>query len=202
MPILMPEPAGFVRSSFGLEANTLTFSSPLTRSTQRVELAGGRWVASYTIRQWKKTDDRAARWIAFFLRCAGQANAFAAYDPDRRTPRGLATGTPLVNGAGQAGKYVAVQNCPASKTGWMKAGDYVGINNEMKQLVEDVDTSAGGLATLHFAPAMRAAPPDGSAIQLTNVTCTMILADDRQGMWEGDVMGIYEPKSFGAMEVF
>ena len=200
--ILMPDPAGFVRSSFGLEANTLTFESPITRATQRVELAGDRWGASYTLRRWKKTDERAAAWIAFFLRCNGRSNAFAAYDPDRRNPRGVASGTPLVDGPGQAGKYVSVKNCPPNVTGWMKAGDYVGINNEMKQLVEDADTTAGGLAVLHFAPAMRAAAPDGSAVQLANVTCAMILADDRQGMWEADMLGIYEEKSFSAVEVF
>ena len=31
---------------------------------------------------------------------------------------------------------------------------------------------------------------------------TMILADDMQGMWECNAVGIYQPKSFNAYEVF
>ncbi len=78
MPIAMPSPAGLVRSSFGLEAHTQAFASPLTRNTQRLVLPGARWTASYTIRRMKAGEDLAAAWIAFFLECEGMANAFDA----------------------------------------------------------------------------------------------------------------------------
>lgn len=200
MPISMPAAPKFTRSRFGLETNTQTFESPLTKNVQRVLLAGARWVATYTLP--KMSRQQAAAWQAFFLQLEGRYNSFNGFDPDAKTPRGVATGTPLVKGAGQTGSSLDIDGCTASLTGWMKAGDYFAVNGELKMLTADANTNGSGETTLNFKPPLRSSPADDAPLTVTNCTVPMILIDDGQAMWETDQNGFYEPISFGAVEVF
>lgn len=202
MTILLPSPPNFTRSTFGLEAHTQAFTSPLTRNTQRVVLAGARWTFSGTIRRMRKDEKLARDWISFFLQCEGMANTFNAYDPDRRTALGKLGGTPLVNGGSQTGSTLTIDGCTANVTNWAMAGDYFAVNGEFKQLTAPVNTNGSGQATLSFKPALRASPADNAAVDFLTPTCTMILTDDKQGVWDADANGVYEEKSFSAVEVF
>lgn len=202
MTISFPDPAGFVGSTFGLVTNTQTFQSPFTRNTQRLILGLGLWSASYTLRRMRRSEQLAADWMAFFLQCQGQANAFDAYDPDRKSPRGALGGTPLVNGAGQTGNTLAIDGCTPGVVNWARAGDYFSCNGELKQLTAPVTTNGSGQATLTFQPAMRSSPPDNTPLNFDRPTCTMILVDDKQGIWDCDAAGTYEQKTFSATEVF
>lgn len=201
MPLDLPAAPGFVRSSFGLEAHTQTFTSPLTRNTQRVVLAGARWVATYTLPRMHRR--QAAAWQAFLLQCEGMANTFHAYDPDATTPRGAWTGTPLVTGAGQTGSTLTIDGCAPTVAGWGRAGDYFSwAGGELKMLTQDANTNGSGQTTLAFKPAIRTGPADNAALLFTKPTCAMILSDDRQGVWECDHNGVYQEKTFTAYEVF
>lgn len=202
MPIEMPSQTHFRRARFGLEANTLTFTSPHTRNTQRVIRSPGIWRADFTLPRMHKNSPQARAWIAFFLQCDGRANSFNACDPDRRIPFGPATGSPLVNGAGQTGNTLLIDGCTPNVTGWMVTGDYFSLNGQMHQLIADANTNGSGEATLQFRAAMRRSPADGAALTVIGATCTMILESDADGMWDADVMGIYEEKTFSAVEVF
>src|SRR5258708_39824712 len=99
--INLPITPNFTTCRFGLETNTQTFTSPLTKSTQRVMLSGARWTATYSLPAMNRT--QAANWKAFFLLLEGGANTFNAFDPDCKTARGIATGTPLANAASPRG---------------------------------------------------------------------------------------------------
>ena len=195
----MPSSPGFTSCRFGLETNTQTFTSPLTKATQRMLLGGARWTATYSLPA--MTRDRAAYWKAFFDLLEGQTNTFNAFDPDCKTPRGAGTGLPLVNGGSQTGSALVIDGCTPG-TVFLKAGDYFWCNGEMKRLTSDAPADGSGNATLNFKPAMRASPPDNAAVTVIKPTCAMILADDMQGMWECNAQGIYQPKTFTAMEVF
>jgi hypothetical protein len=196
----MPAAPNFTRSRFGLETNTQTFESPLTRNVQRVLLGGARWTASYTLPRMNRA--QAAAWQAFFLQLEGRTNTFSGFDPDAKTPRGAATGTPLVNGGSQTGSSLTIDGCTASVTAWLKAGDYFAVNGELKMLTSDASTNGSGQTTLSFKPALRGSPADNAAITVQNPTAAMILSDDMQAMWETDFNGIYEPITFTAVEVF
>jgi hypothetical protein len=200
MSITMPSTPGFISSKFGLETNTQTFSSPLTKNVQRLLLGGARWTASYTLPKMKR--ERAAAWQAFFLSLDGGLNTFNAFDPDAKQPRGIATGTPLVNGANQTGNTLVIDGCTASVFGWLRAGDYVSVNGELKMATADCNTDGSGNATISFKPAIRNSPSDNSAVTVRNATCTMVLADDNQAMWDTDMNSIYQDKTFTAYEVF
>lgn len=199
MTISMPASPGFVSCKFGLETNSQTFTSPLSKDSQRVLLGGSRWIATYTLPKMNRS--QAAEWQAFFLKLDGMADTFYGFDPDAKTPRGVATGTPLVNGGSQTGSSLITDGWTASKT-VLKAGDYFSVNGELKMVTADATSNGSGQATLSFKPALRASPSDNAAITVSSCTCTMILVDDQQALWECDKNGIYEAKTFAAYEVF
>lgn len=203
MPLALPAATGLTTSRFGLETNTQSFTSPFTRATQRVALGGSRWTAAYSLPPMKR--DKAAVWQAFFLQLEGAANTFSGFDPDAAAPRGqarLTPGVPLVNGANQSGSTLTIDGCPANVTNYLLPGDYFGVNGELKMIVAAVSTNGSGQATLTFKPALRNKPGDNAPLTLVKPTCAMALVDDQQAIWECDVMGVYQAKTFTAVEVF
>ena len=199
MPISMPTSPGFVTSRFGLETNTQSFTSPFTKAVQRVALGGSRWTMTLSLPAMKR--DKAAAWKAFFDLLDGGAGTFYGYDPDCVVPRGQALGNPLVNGAVQTGSSLIIDGCTANTT-FLKAGDYFAVNGELKRMTSDALVNGSGQTTLNFKPALRNSPVDNAVITVDRPTCTMALVDDMQAMWECDVRGIYQPKTFAAIEVF
>jgi hypothetical protein len=202
MPITMPASPGFIRPRFGLETNTQTFESPLTKAVQRKLLLGSRWTLSGTLPAMNRA--QMAPWQAFLLQLEGRVNTFYGYDPDGREPRGLAAGTPLVKRGSQTGSTLEIDGCTPNVTGWMLAGDYFSVNGELKMLTANVNTNGSGEATLSFKPALRTSPADNAPVTVRDCTCTMVLTDDMQAMWEGasNRTGFYEPLTFSAVEVF
>jgi hypothetical protein len=197
----MPASPGFSACRFGLETNTQTFTSPLTKATQRAVLGGSRWVATYTLPAMNRA--QVANWQAFLLQLEGSANTFYGFDPDAINPRGAWTGTPLVNGGSQTGSTLTIDGCTANVTGWGKAGDYFSCNGELHMLTADCNSNGSGQATLAFKPAMRSSPADNAPLTFTQASCTMVLQDDGQSMWQsGNRLGVYEGMSFSAYEVF
>jgi hypothetical protein len=200
MSIEMPVTPGFTNCRFFIETNSQVFESPLTKTTQRMILGGSRWNATYSLPAMKQ--DKASLWQAFFMLLEGRANSFNAYDPDRKAARGVATGTPLVNGASQTGSSLTIDGCTHSVTGWLLPGDFFNVNGELKMATSQVNTNSSGQATINFKPALRSSPADNAPIITTRPYCTMILADDMQAAFDCNVTGVYQPKTFTATEVF
>lgn len=198
MTISMPVTPNFTRSRFGLETNTRLYHNPITNTTKRALLSGARWTASYTLP--KMTRDQAALWQSFFLQLEGGVNTFYGFDPDARIPRGVATGTPLVKGGSQTGSSLTIDGCTANITGWLKQGDYLSVNGELKMMTADANTNGSGEATLTFKSALRNSPADNAPLTVISPTVAMILVDDMQAMWETDKNGFYEPITFSAIE--
>jgi hypothetical protein len=193
-------PAGIeIRSSrFGLKTNTQLYTSPLSGDTQRAELPGARWFATYTLVPKKRADIAAIQ--AFLANLAGPAGSFYGYDPNATNPRGAGGGTPLVNGASQTGSSLITDGWPNS-TAVLKAGDYFTVNGEYKMITADVTSDGSGNATLSFAPALRSSPADNDPITITNPTCIMRLVDDDQAAWDISEAGFYDV-TFNAIETF
>lgn len=183
----MPSTPGFVRSTFGLVANTQIFSSPLSGAMQTLEMPGARWMATYTLPPMKRA--QAADWIAFLVKLRGQANRFYAYDPDAKTARGIATGTPLVNGGSQTGNTLVTDGWTISQTGILKAGDYIsftaGGHTVLHMVVADANSDGSGNATFTIEPVLRASPADNAVITVASATCEMVLSSP-DVKWDGD----------------
>jgi hypothetical protein len=195
----MPWTPAFTDAQFYLEANTQTFTSPLSKATQRSELDGARWTTSLSLPAMDR--NKAAPWVAFFRLLRGRANTFYAYDPDCKTPRGLAGGTPLVKNASQTGYSLTIDGATPSAI-FLKAADYLSYGGELNQVTADCTADVSGNVTLALARPIINSPADNAPIITNTPTCTMIMSDDSQCIFSCNANGIYQPKTFTAYEVF
>ena len=136
----------------------------------------------------------AAAWRVFLTQLRGQAGRFYAGDPKRKTPRGAATGTPLVKGASQTGTSLLTDGWSFSTARILRKGDHVafqgGSRRELHLVTADVASDGSGNATIPLEPPIRSAPADNAAIIVTAPTCIMMLADPTAG-WDESEAGIY-----------
>lgn len=199
--LTMPtSPTGFQSHRFGLRSNTLTFSSPLNGTTQTLEFPGSKWGGAFALPPMKRTT--AAAWLSFYAQLRGGSGRFYGFDPGGRTPRGSASGSPLVNGAGQyPGNTLITDAWPISITGLLLPGDYFQVGDELKMVTASVNSNGSGQATITFEPPLRAAPVDNAAIIYTNPTCIMRLANDDQTAWDINQLNLYG-LSFVGIEAF
>jgi hypothetical protein len=157
-----------------LEANTQTFSSPLSRAVQTVEMPGARWRVSFTLQNLQEADTALLQ--AFMAQLRGRAGRFALHNFARPVPRGTASGTPLVKGASQTGTSLNIDSLAIGAT--LLAGDYIGINGELKIVVADATANGAGEMTVTFEPPLRSSPADNAAVTLASPTATFMLTDD------------------------
>lgn len=159
---------------WSLVSNTQSFSSPLSAAVQTVEMPGARWKAAFVMDNLTAAD--AALIQAFMAKLRGRAGRFYLWNFARPTPRGTIAGTPLVKGAAQTGTSLLIDGCTAGTT--LLAGDYIGVNSELKLVVGDATASVGGEMTLTIEPPLRSSPADNAPITTTRPTAVMMLAAD------------------------
>jgi hypothetical protein len=185
----MPASPRFQTARFRLEANTESFTSPEDMTTQTVEKVGNLWMLDVTLPPLHETDPDAEEWATFVMKLGGMAGRFYAGDPYNITPRGSAgvtPGTPLVNGADQSGKALAIDGAPVSAVDYLKLGDYFAYDTptgrrKMHKMTASATTNVSGQTTLAFTPAIEERPADNAPILLSPATTIMMLVDDNQG---------------------
>lgn len=161
--------------------------SPFTYAQQVQTRQGQGWQIEVTLPP--MTRATAAPWLGFFLKLNGREHTFLMGDPDGRTPRGVATGTPVVDGAGQTGQSLATKGWTANTTGILKSGDYIQIGQRLYALTADADSNADGEATLAIWPRLRQSPADEDPITTTNTVGLWRL--DEMPTWPNDVNNLY-----------
>lgn len=183
-PLNLPaSPPGF--RTFDLNGNAVVglSVSPFTGQQQIYEWPGSWWEAKVSLPPMKRAD--AERWIGFLLALRGRAGTFLMGDPLAKTARGIATGTPQVNGAGQTGKTLATKGWTANKTGILLAGDYFqlgsGSATRLHKLLKDANSDGTGLATLDIFPSLRESPANNDALTISSARGTFRLAANKQG---------------------
>ena len=118
--------------------------------------------------------------FAFLCDREGGLNNFTLAPDEHATPRGVASGSPLVNGASQTGKTLNIKGAGASVTDWLKAGDILTNAGHTKvyMVTANVDTDGAGNAAVPIVPALVESPPDNAVVTLNNVQFTMILTEN------------------------
>lgn len=192
-------PSGFRAHRFGLMSNTISFSSPLSGSTQTLEFPGAKWMGVFTLPPMKRA--LASEWLSFFAQLRGASGRFYGYDPTAKTPRGVASGSPVVDGGSQTGTTLATESWPASTTNLLLPGDYFQVGSEFKMVTSAVNSNGVGVATITFEPPLRNSPSDNAAIIYTNPVCVMRLSDDSQAGWDVNNLALYGV-SFSGVESF
>lgn len=159
---------------FSLVPNTQSFGSPLSGAVQTVEMPGARWKMSFVMENLTEAD--AAVFQAFLVKLRGRAGRFTLHNFARATPRGTISGTPLVKGAAQTGNTLAIDGCTVGST--LLAGDFIGVNGELKMVVADATANGSGEMSLTIEPPLRSAPADNAAITTDRPTVTFMLSAD------------------------
>ena len=145
-------------------------ASPFTAQQQVYKHQGEWWEAEVTLPPMKRAT--AEQVSAFLLKMKGRYGTFLLGDPANTSPRGVGTGTPLVNGAGQTGSSLVTDGWTISTTGILKAGDWIqlgtGSSTTLHKVLDDVDSDGSGNATLELFPRIRTSPSDDAAITVSS----------------------------------
>lgn len=169
-PLDFPTSFGASEFSIDLIRAVAVSESPFDYSQQVQEHPGEAWEINFVLNLLNR--DQAEDYNAFLLKLGGRVGSFTMAVPGSETPRGVATGTPLVNGADQTGRTLITDGWTASTTGILKAGDFIqlgtGTSTRLHKVLDDVDSDASGNATFDIAPKIVTAPSDNQAIITSN----------------------------------
>ena len=164
-------PAVGIRS-MNIRARTIVgvSASPFTGQQQVYKHQGEWWEAEVTLPPMKRAT--AEQVAAFLIKMKGQYGTFLLGDPANTSPRGVGTGTPLVNGASQTGSSLVTDGWTADTTGILKAGDWIqlgsGSTTTLHKVLDDVNSDGSGNATLELFPRIRTAASDDAAITVSS----------------------------------
>lgn len=199
-PLSLPTASGIMRVRFAANDVVGVVQSPFTASQQVYRYTGQFWEADITLPPMKRAD--AEYWISFLLKLNGPFGTFLLGDPNGATARGVATGTPLVNGGSQTGNELVTDGWTTSTTGILKAGDYIqlgsGATSRLYKVLDDVNSDGSGNATLTLWPDLRSAPSDNAAITVVNPKGVFRMTST-QTSWDINEATIYG-LTFGARE--
>lgn len=199
-PLNLP-PVKTARSVTLRAISTVSMSeSPFTGEQQLYAHSREVWEADFALPPMRADD--AEQWVSFLLALNGMEGTFLMGDPAYRSARGVATGTPLVNGAGQTGKTLATDGWTPNITGILKAGDYLQLGSggsaHLHKLTKDGNSNGSGEATFEIWPRLRVSPADNAAIIVINPVGLWRLASN-ESQWSIEPGRIYG-MSFSAME--
>ena len=201
-PLSLPTSIGIAQIELRATNAVAVSRSPFTFSTQVHAYSGQSWQADVTLPSIRR--DLAEEWVAWLISLKGQLGTFYLGDPNAVTPRGSArdTHTILVNGATSSGNTLAIDDAPASQTGYLKAGDYMqvgtGTSRQLFKVLADVNTNGSGQATVDIWPDVRTTIANNAAVTVENTKGIFRLASNEQAFSinEASIYGI----TFGAME--
>lgn len=201
--VSLPASSCFATVTFSLTHVVAITPSPFTLEEQSFKWPGEKWLVSVSLPP-IKDPAIAAEWKAFGLKLKGRYGYFLMGDPLGKVPRGVATGTPKVDGVAQTGEELDTKGWTANIQGIMKTGDYfqlgIGDNSRLYMLLEDVNSDASGKAKFVFSPALRSPPQDEQAIIIDNPQGVFRLTDNTWS-WTERPGRIYNSISFDASEV-
>ena len=169
-------------------------TSPFTGQQQVYRHQGQWWEMEVTMPPMKR--DEAEQVAAFLLKMNGRYGTFLLGDKANTSPRGVGTGTPLVNGASQTGDQLLTDGWTTSTTGILKAGDWIqlgtGSATRLYKVLDDVDSDGAGEATLNIWPNLRQSPADNAEVFINSPKGQWRLAanDTNFSIDEASVYGI------------
>ncbi len=195
-------PAGGIASvEFMAKDKVGDFSNEFSGIQSVIAHTGQRWEILITSVLMNRAD--ASEWIAFLNELQGKRGTFYFGDPFNPTPRGIATGTPLIDGASETGQDINTKGWTASQSGIVLKADWLqfgtGSTRKLVQSLTDANSDSGGLATLTVYPEIKIAFADSTSIVTASPTGLFrLLSNDR--LWAVRPDGLYQ-FAFAAREV-
>lgn len=175
---------------FEMDDQVAVVTSPFTGQTQAQQWPGAdMWRGTMTLPPLQQSD--ANNWISFLMELRGMANAMQLGDPLKTTPSGSVAGTPLVddtiNGGNLAGtQSLGTKGWTASAAGVLLPGDYIQVGFRLYRVLDTVNASSSGGATINIWPSLRETPTDSSPLITTNPLGLFRLSTNKR-TWAADV---------------
>jgi hypothetical protein len=192
-PIAMPSAPGFQKFNLVAENIVGVSKSPFTLQAQTYQWPGECWTLDATLPPMHI--DQAQAWVTFLVSLRGRLGTFYVGDEANASPAGVATGTPLVNGAQSAmSSTLATKGWTTNTTGILKAGDYIqlgtGASQRLYKVLADANSDSSGHAALDIFPRLREGVSDSQAITIAACKGTFrLIANNRQ--WSVDEARMY-----------
>jgi hypothetical protein len=192
-PLTMPTAPGWSKVKLTTTNIVGLSRSPFTNQQQVYQWAGEYWSVGVSMPPMPKSTAEA--WINFLVSLRGTVGTFYIGDIDRATPRGVATGTPVVNGAqASMGNTLATKGWTHSITNIFQAGDFIqlgtGVQQRIYKVLTNANSDSSGHATFDIFPVLREGVSDNEPITLLNTKGTFRLtSNDRT--WDMDEAHIY-----------
>ena len=169
-PLAFPTSFGASEFTIDLVKAVAVTESPFSFSQQVQEHPGEAWEIACVLTLLNR--EQAEDYNAFILSLAGRVGTFTMAIPGSETPRGVATGTPLVKGASQTGRSLIMDGFTSGVTGILKAGDFIqlggGSTTRLHKVLADVNSNGSGEVTVDIAPKIVTAPADNATVVVTN----------------------------------
>lgn len=192
-PLTMPSAPGFRQTKLNATNIAGISKSPFTMQQQVYQWPGEGWSADVALPPMKRT--QAEAWVTWLTSLRGVLGTFHVGDDQALAPRGIATGTPLVNGAQNSmSNTLATKGWTPNVTGIFLAGDYVQLGTGVQQRIYKVLTTANsdssGHATLDIFPILREGVSNSQPLTLVNPQGTFRLSSNDR-TWDVDEASIY-----------
>lgn len=179
-PLALPTVTGVSKVVLRKTSIVAIARSPYTGVEQVHKHAGQIWGAEISLPPMRRQD--AEVWNAFLFKLDGMYGTFLLGDPLGATPRGVATGAPLVDGAGQTGNLLNTKGWTINITGIMKEGDYIqlgtGATSRLYKVLEDANSNGSGLSTLTIWPNLRSPSVDSATIVVNSAKGVFRLSEN------------------------
>ena len=191
-PISLPSAPVPKTSRFTMSSAVAVSESPFTFEQQAQVHQGQRWRVQLTFPPMPRSN--AEQIVGTLAKLNGREGTILIGDYDGRTPRGIATGTPLVNGGAQTGNSLATKGWTAGKTGILLRGDYLqlgsGATARLYKVLDDANSDGSGNATFTIWPNLRSSPSDGAAIVVSN-TVSVFRLNSSEVPWDANEVSVY-----------
>lgn len=199
-PVSLPTSIGMESIELSAENASVITSSPFTGDQQVLKYAKEQWSASVVIPALHR--EYSEPWVAFLLSLRGAFGTFYLGDPLCTTPRGTARDTDalVLTSNVSTGSSISIDSNQASKTGYLKAGDYLQVATQLFKILQDVDTDGAGECTVDVWPRVRTSLTTSSTVKVQDTKGIFRLDGNSQG-WSIDNSNKYT-LSFDAKESF
>lgn len=206
----LPTSPGVRSQKIAFAANSASYSSPITGSTQTAHRYGGRWVLEMELPP--MTRYQSGQWLGVLAKANGVAGSIYAgphnpkpvdfYDATAHYKmtqsssldldfiagsyalRWITAPSPLVNGATQTGATLVTDGWGAMDG--LNAGDWICFENgtfrELHIVDADCFADANGDMTIPVSPNIRRSPSDNAAVTIIAATGEFIAADNSQAV--------------------
>ncbi len=203
-PRTIPSAMKFQAATPKVNSSVAVARSIFTGQEQVVAHQGQWWSADLSVAPLERADAGAI--TAWLVSLNGREKTLLFGDPAAATPQGSASsapGTPVVNGASQAGAALICDGAPNDAAGYLKEGDYVqlgsGATARLYMVLEDVTADGSGNFTLNIWPNLRSSPDNDATLVVSSAVGRFRLAENVR-QW--DLQTIIYGFSFGIVEAF